>query len=134
MGPITRTMFKSKVHRAVVTEANLDYEGSITIDRDLMRRADILPFERVDVYNIDNGQRFSTYAMEGAAGSGVICVNGAAAHLARPGHLVIIATYAEYREVDLGQYKPRVVLVDRHNRPVEAGVTAPFPPRSELQL
>lgn len=110
-----RTMFKSKIHRATVTEADLHYEGSITIDRNLLKAADIWPHERVEVYNIDNGARFATYALEGEAGSGVICVNGAAAHLARPGHKVIIATYADFDEADLTNYKPRVVLVNGKN-------------------
>lgn len=111
-----RTMFKSKIHRATVTEADLNYEGSITIDRELMKRADIWPNERVEVYNIDNGARFATYAIEGAAGSGVICINGAAAHLAKPGHKVIIATYTTLTEEEIQQYRPRVILVDEKNR------------------
>jgi aspartate 1-decarboxylase len=111
-----RTMLKSKIHRATVTDANLEYEGSITIDRDLLRKADIWPFERVEVYNIDNGARFATYAIEGDSGSGVICINGAAAHLAKPGHKVIIASYVGLTEADLPQYKPKVVLVDSKNR------------------
>ena len=121
-----RMMFKSKIHRATVTEADLHYEGSITIDRNLLKAADIWPNERVEVYNIDNGARFATYALEGEAGSGVICVNGAAAHLARPGHKVIIATYANFDEKDLVGYKPRVVLVNAQNRvagPGEVTVT-----------
>jgi aspartate 1-decarboxylase len=109
-------MLKSKIHRATVTDANLDYEGSITIDRDLMKRADIWPFERVEVYNVDNGARFATYAIEGASGSGEICLNGAAAHLVKPGHKVIICTYVAMTEADLPQYRPKVVLVDARNR------------------
>lgn len=111
-----RTMFKSKIHRATVTEADLNYEGSITIDRELMKRADIWPNERVEVYNVDNGARFATYAIEGAAGTGVICINGAAAHLAKPGHKVIIATYVNMSEEEIPSYKPRVILVDEKNR------------------
>lgn len=110
-------MLKSKIHRARVTEANLDYEGSVTIDRELMKRADLWPFERVEIYNVDNGARFATYVIEGAAASGVICINGAAAHLARPGHKVIICSYVAMTEADLPAYKPRVVLVDERNRP-----------------
>jgi aspartate 1-decarboxylase len=110
-------MLKSKIHRAMVTDANLEYEGSITIDIDLMKRADIWPFERVEVYNCDNGARFATYAIEGEAGSGVICINGAAAHLAKPKHRVIIATYINMTESEISQYRPRVVLVDSANRP-----------------
>lgn len=128
-----RMMFKSKIHRATVTEADLDYEGSITIDRDLMKRADIWPHERVEVYNIDNGARFATYALEGTAGSGVICINGAAAHLARPGHKVIICTYANMDESQLVNYQPRVILVDGRNRPV-APQNAGTIPRSPHQL
>ena len=90
-----RTLFKSKIHRATVTQADLDYEGSVTIDADLMRAADMLPYEKVHIWNRTNGTRLETYALEGPAGSGVICVNGAAAHLARPGDMVIIATFAE---------------------------------------
>src|SRR6201986_3918945 len=90
-----RTLFRSKIHRATVTQADLDYEGSVTIDATLMRAADILPYEKVHIWNRTNGARLETYALEGEAGSGVICVNGAAAHLARPGDMVIIATFAE---------------------------------------
>jgi aspartate 1-decarboxylase len=127
---VRRTLFKSKIHRATVTEADLHYEGSVTIDRDLLRAADIWPHERVEVYNISNGQRFATYALEGKPGSGVICINGAAAHLAQPGHKVIIATYADYEEADLAGYEPRVVLVDEHNRVAPVGTTAPRTPHS----
>ncbi len=112
-----RTMLKSKIHRATVTDANLEYEGSITIDRDLLKQADIWPFERVEVYNIDNGARFATYAIEGKAGSGVICINGAAAHLAKPGHKVIIASYVTMEESQIPQYRQRVVLVGPENKP-----------------
>lgn len=111
-----RTMLKSKIHRATVTDANLEYEGSITIDKDLLKQSDIWVFERVEVYNIDNGARFATYAIEGAAGSGTICVNGAAAHLVRPGHKVIIASYVTMQESDIPNYRQRIVLVDSKNR------------------
>jgi aspartate 1-decarboxylase len=90
-----RILFKSKIHRATVTQADLDYEGSVTIDATLLRAADILPYEKVHIWNRTNGSRLETYALEGAAGSGVICVNGAAAHHAKPGDIVIIATFAE---------------------------------------
>src|SRR5262252_4163983 len=93
-----RTLFRSKIHRATVTQADLDYEGSITIDGALMRAADILPYERVHVWNRTNGSRLETYALEAPAGSGVICVNGAAAHHARPGDMVIIATFADVED------------------------------------
>lgn len=113
---VQRMMMKSKIHRATVTDANLDYEGSITVDRDLLKQADIWPYERVEIYNITNGSRFATYAIEGAPGSGVICINGAAAHLTKPGDLVIICTYVQLEEKDLPGYQPKVVLVDSANR------------------
>ena len=111
-----RVMMKSKIHRATITQANLDYEGSLTIDADLMQAADILPYEMVHVYNVSNGERFETYAIEGAAASGVICLNGAAARKGAPGDLIIITTYATYEAAELAQHQPKVVLVDRHNR------------------
>ncbi|MCC7440489.1 MAG: aspartate 1-decarboxylase [Bdellovibrionales bacterium] len=111
-----RTMMKSKLHRATVTEANLEYEGSITIDKDLLKTADIWPHERVEVYNITNGNRFATYAIEGPSGSGVICINGAAAHLARPGDKVIICSYVTLEEREIQNYEPRVVLLGEGNR------------------
>ena len=114
-----RTLFKSKIHRATVTQADLEYEGSVTIDGALMRAADILPYERVAIWNVTNGSRLETYALEGAAGSGVICVNGAAAHHAHPGDLVIIATFAEAEtEAEARAWKPRVVWVDAKNHQV----------------
>lgn len=115
-----RTMFKSKIHRGTVTHADLDYEGSVTIDASLMRAADVLPHEAVHVWNITRGTRVQTYAIEGPPGSGVICVNGAAAHQNSPGDLVIVATFAEYEAEELAGYRPTVVLVDRKNRIVEA--------------
>lgn len=118
-----RTLLKSKIHRAVVTEADLDYEGSLTIDSELMEAADIVPFEQVQVYNVTSGTRLTTYAIEGEPGSGVICANGAAAHLVSPGDLVIIATYADYDEVDVLGHEPRVLLVDERNRPVPESST-----------
>jgi aspartate 1-decarboxylase len=112
-----RTLFKSKIHRATVTDADLDYEGSVTIDGDLMRAANILPYERVHIWNATNGFRLETYALEGPAGSGLICVNGAAAHHAKPGHIVILATFAEARDEDEARnWKPTVVRVDARNR------------------
>jgi aspartate 1-decarboxylase len=111
-----RVMFKSKIHRATVTQADLDYEGSVTIDANLLEAADILPNERVDVWNVTRGTRLSTYAMLGEAGSGVICINGAAAHLVKPGDLVIIATFADMDEAEARSHKPKVVLVDEKNR------------------
>jgi len=110
-------MLKSKIHRATVTEADLGYEGSLTIDADLMRGADILPYEMVHVFNISNGERFQTYALEGEAGSGVMCLNGAAARKGTPGDLIIIATFATYDDAALERHQPRIVLVDADNRP-----------------
>src|SRR5438552_663263 len=95
-----RTLFKSKIHRATVTHADLDYEGSITIDAELMRAADIVPYEKVAVWNVTRGSRLETYAIEGGAGSGLVCVNGAAAHHNQPGDVVIIATFAELEEAE----------------------------------
>lgn len=112
-----RTLLKSKIHRAVVTQADLEYEGSVTIDSELLLASDILEHERIEVYNINNGERFSTYAIPGPAGSGVICINGAAAHLAKPGHKVIIASYVVLEEAELATFRPRVILVDGQNRP-----------------
>jgi aspartate 1-decarboxylase len=112
-----RTLFKSKIHRATVTDADLDYEGSVTIDADLLRAADILSYEKVHIWNRTNGSRLETYAIEGPAGSGVVCVNGAAAHHAKPGDLVIIATFAEAAdEAEARAWKPTVVHVDAKNQ------------------
>jgi aspartate 1-decarboxylase len=110
-------MLKSKIHRATITEANLAYEGSLTLDRQLMEAADILPYEMVHIYNISNGERFQTYAIEGPPGSGVICLNGAAARRGAPGDLIIITTYANYPPEALNHHKPKVILVDGRNRP-----------------
>lgn len=113
-----RTLLKSKIHRATVTEADLHYEGSVTIDADLMRAADIVPHERVEVYDITNGHRLATYAIEGPAGSGVICINGAAAHLVKAGDLVIITSYAQYSPEEVERHRPTVLLVNEQNRVV----------------
>ncbi|TSC28431.1 aspartate 1-decarboxylase [Corallococcus sp. Z5C101001] len=121
-----RILFKSKIHRATVTQADLDYEGSVTIDRDLLKAADILPFEKVAVWNVTRGTRLETYALEGESGSGVICINGAAAHLNQPGDLVILATFAEVEESELAHWKPKVVFVDGKNRAVP-GITEEIP-------
>ncbi|HEY8739773.1 MAG TPA: aspartate 1-decarboxylase [Candidatus Dormibacteraeota bacterium] len=116
-----RLMFKSKIHRATVTDANLDYEGSITIDPELLRLADILPNEQVHVVNVTNGERLVTYAIAG--GPGEVCLNGAAAHKCRPGDTVIIMTYANVAEAELRGFQPTVVRVDARNRAlVPAGV------------
>lgn len=111
-----RILFKSKIHRATVTQADLDYEGSVTIDTNLMRAADILPYEKVAVWNVTRGTRLETYALEGEAGSGVICINGAAAHLNQPGDVVILATFAEVEASELAGWQPTVVFVDAQNR------------------
>ncbi len=111
-----RTMFKSKIHRATVTEADLEYEGSITIDQDLLDAADILPGEQVHVWDMDNGSRLVTYTLAGPRGSGCICINGAATHLVKPGHKVILATFAHMDEIGARNYQPRIVLVDERNR------------------
>jgi len=110
-----RIMLKSKIHRATVTDGNIDYEGSITIDKKLMAKADILPYEQVHVLNINNGARFSTYAIEGQEGGGEICLNGAAARLAVKGDTVIILTYCNASEEEALNFKPRVVHVDAKN-------------------
>lgn len=115
-----RTMMKSKIHRATVTDANLHYVGSITIDRDLMDAADLLDNEQVQVVDIDNGARLVTYVIEGARGSGVICLNGAAARLVQPGDTVIVISYANYEAAELEGFQPKVILVDADNRPVES--------------
>lgn len=111
-----RTMMKSKVHRATVTEANLEYVGSITIDTDLMAAADLLPNEKVHVVNNNNGARFETYVIEGAPGSGVICINGAAARLAAPGDKVIVISYASMTDAEAKNHIPTVVFVDERNQ------------------
>jgi aspartate 1-decarboxylase len=111
-----RTLLKAKIHRARVTEANLHYQGSVTIDRDLMDAADILDHEQVDVLDITNGARLTTYAIPGPPGSGTICINGAAAHLVQPGDLVIIANYAHFEEQEARSHQPRIILVNEHNR------------------
>ncbi len=118
-----RTLFKSKIHRATVTHADLEYEGSVSIDQDLLDAAGILEYEAVHVWNITRGTRLQTYAINGERGSGIICINGAAAHLNRPGDLVILATFAEVEEVEARAWKPTVVLVDRDNKIVQKDAT-----------
>jgi aspartate 1-decarboxylase len=125
-----RTLFKSKIHRATVTHADLDYEGSVSIDQDLLDAAEILEYEAVHVWNITRGTRLQTYAINGERGSGIICINGAAAHLNRPGDLVILATFAEVEEAEARGWKPTVVLVDRDNKIVQRDATeVPGPAR-----
>ena len=111
-----REVLRGKIHRATVTEADLEYEGSLTVDAALMECAGLAMYERIDVYNITNGNRFSTYLIEGPRGSGTICVNGAAAHLASAGDRIIITGYGLATEADLKNHQPRVVLVDDKNR------------------
>ncbi|AEK35842.1 aspartate 1-decarboxylase [Corynebacterium variabile] len=116
-----RTMMKSKIHRATVTQADLHYVGSCTIDADLMESADILEGEQIDIVDVDNGARLTTYAITGERGSGMISINGAAAHLVHPGELVIIIGYGQYTAEELKDYNPRVVFVDGENRQVSLG-------------
>ncbi|MEU6390525.1 aspartate 1-decarboxylase [Streptomyces sp. NPDC046939] len=116
-----RTMFKSKIHRATVTQADLHYVGSVTIDADLLDAADLLPGELVHIVDIDNGARLETYVIEGERGSGVIGINGAAAHLVHPGDLVIIISYAQVDDAEARSLRPKVVHVDRDNRIVALG-------------
>jgi aspartate 1-decarboxylase len=110
------TLLKGKIHRATVTMANVEYEGSISIDANLLRAADILPFEAVDVWDCTNGARLRTYAIEAAAGSGEVCVNGAAAHLVKPGDVVIVAAFAQMDADEARRHRPRRVFVDGRNR------------------
>lgn len=112
-------MYKSKIHRATVTEANLNYVGSITIDRLLLDASGILPGERVQIVNNHNGERLETYTIEGPAGSGVICLNGAAARLVQPGDTVIIIAYGWMEEAEARQFAPRIIFVDKENRIVD---------------
>ena len=111
-----RTMLKSKIHRARVTDGNISYEGSVTIDKKLMEAADILPYEQVHILDINNGARFQTYAIEGEANKGDICLNGAAARMVAKGDIVIILTYHELQEAECKDYHPRLVYVDEKNR------------------
>lgn len=131
-----RRMMKSKIHRATVTDADLHYVGSITVDADLLRAADLAEYEQVAVVDIDNGSRLETYVIAGAPGSGDICLNGAAARLVSPGDKVIIISYADYEDAELATYEPRVVHVDTENGIVDestakllAGLDQPAPRR-----
>ncbi len=108
-------MLRSKIHRARVTDANLDYEGSFTIDSDIMKRAGILPYQAVEVYNVTNGSRLKTYAIEGDAGSGTFCANGAAAHQIKKGDIVIICTYVRLEEKEAAGFKPTVLKLSGNN-------------------
>jgi aspartate 1-decarboxylase len=128
-GDVHFPILYSKIHRATVTAADLHYEGSITIDRRLMDLADLVPHQQVQIYNISNGARFETYVMEGAADSGCIQINGAAAHKAGVGDLIIVAAYAAMSRQEAATWKPKIVLLDRHNR---AGAARPLPVSSEV--
>ena len=111
-----RTMLQSKLHRVTVTHSELHYEGSCAIDQDLLDAADIHEYQAIDIYNVNNGERFSTYAISAERGSGIISVNGAAARKAAPGDLLIIACFAQYNELELQKYEPKLVYVDSLNR------------------
>ena len=118
-----RTLLKSKIHRATVTESNLDYVGSLTIDSYLMELADIKEYEQIQVLNISNGNRLTTYSISGKRNSGVICANGAASHQIKKGDLVIIVSYAQLSEEEIKNFKPKVVHVDKNNKPDLTGET-----------
>jgi aspartate 1-decarboxylase len=112
-----RTLFKSKVHRATITQAELYYEGSLTLDRDLMRAADLLPFEQVAIVNVNNGERFETYLIEGPAGSGVVCLNGPAARKGAVGDEIVIISYGQFEDnEELKYFQPTIVMVDKKNK------------------
>jgi len=127
-----RNMFKAKIHRATITQADLDYEGSVTIDEDLMDAADFLENEAVHVWNVTRGTRLMTYALKGARGSGVVCINGAAAHLNQPGDLVILATFADMEEAEAKSFIPKVVFVDAENRMTQVAKEVPGPARRRV--
>ena len=116
-----RNLLYAKLHRVTVTQADMNYVGSVTIDRSLLEAARLLPGERVDIVDITNGARLTTYVIEGEAGSGQICINGAAAHLIQPGDIAIIIAYAQMDEMEARSFVPRVVFVDHHNHIVEIG-------------
>lgn len=121
MTTLQRTMMTGKIHRATVTQADLHYVGSITVDADLLAAADLLPGQQVDVVDVTNGSRLTTYAIAGEAGSGQVCINGAAAHLVHPGDVVILIAYGLMSDAEARTYQPHVVLVDAENRIVELG-------------
>lgn len=135
-----RRMMKSKIHRATVTDANLHYVGSVTIDEDLMDAADLLEHEQVAIVDIDNGARLETYVIAGRRGSGDVCLNGAAARLVAPGDRVIIISYADYEQAELAAYEPRVVHVDTANAIVDADTASALaamdgpPPRRYVEV
>jgi aspartate 1-decarboxylase len=119
-----RHLMKSKIHRATITSADLHYEGSLTLDADLMDAADLLPYEEIQVVNVNNGSRFSTYVIEGPRGSGVLQLNGAAARLGHPGDLVILISYGVFDEAEVERHKPHVVFVDETNHIVRPQLRA----------
>lgn len=119
-----RHLMKSKIHRATITSADLHYEGSLTVDEDLLDAADLVTYEEIQVVNVNNGARFSTYVIPGARGSGVIQLNGAAARLGHPGDLVILISYGVFDEAEADRHNPRVVFVDAHNRIVRPQLRA----------
>jgi len=125
---VSRTMMKSKIHRATVTQADLHYVGSVTVDRDLMAAADLLEGEQVAIADVTNGARLETYVIPGEGGSGVIGINGAAAHLVHPGDLVILISYAQLDEAELQSFVPRVVFVDGANRIIDLGTDPGYVP------
>jgi aspartate 1-decarboxylase len=127
-------MLKSKIHRATVTQADLHYVGSVTIDADLMDAADLLEGEQVTIVDIDNGARLVTYAITGERGSGVIGINGAAAHLVHPGDLVILIAYGTMEDAEARTYRPRIVFVDADNKPVDLGHDPAFVPADAAEL
>jgi aspartate 1-decarboxylase len=127
---VYRTMLKSKIYRAAVTQADLHYVGSVTVDRDLMEAADLLDGEQVAIVDVTNGARLETYVIPGERGSGVLGINGAAAHLVHPGDLVILISYAQLDESELRSYEPRVVFVDEANRIVDRGADPGHAPAS----
>lgn len=122
-----RKMLRAKIHRVVVTDADLHYEGSLTIPPELLDLADIKEYEAVSVWNVTRGTRFETYAITGIRGSGSICVNGAAAHLATPGDILIVAAFADVPESMTDSFRPTVVFTDEKNRPVRKGIETPGP-------
>ncbi len=120
-----RTMLKSKLHRVTTTHADLHYEGSCAIDENLLEAGNISEYEQIEIWNVNNGARFTTYAIRGERGSGIISVNGSAARRAAPGDILIIATFASYNEAEIGQHAPALIYVDEQNRIVRTGHTIP---------
>ena len=127
-----RKMYKSKIHRATLTDADLHYEGSATIDSDLLQAADILPYEKVQIVNINTGGRLETYVIEGEPGSGEICLNGAAARLGEPGDMVIIISYADVEDLEAREWEPKTILVDEKNR-IKKTVKSETPDKSSAK-